>query len=66
MVIQKQGCFDVQSLYVPKSILTTDLVNLDLRTSGGVIHRLQWLCEKYFISAVSVSIINAPGGQISI
>lgn len=27
-------------------------------------HSLLRLCEKYFISVVSVSIINMPGGQI--
>ena len=56
---EKQGCFDVQSLYVPESILTTDLVSVDPRTSNRVIHLLQQLCQKCFISVVSVSIINA-------
>lgn len=57
--LEKQGCFDVQSLYVPESILTTDLVSVDPRTSSRVIHLLQQLCKKCFISVVSVSIINA-------
>lgn len=62
LVIQKQGCFVVQLLHDLQSILTTDPVNLDLRTSSGVMHRFQRLCDKYFISVVSVSIIDTPGG----
>lgn len=49
--------------FVPKSILTSDLVNLVLPTSCRVVHRLQQICQKYFISVVTVSIINFSGGQ---
>lgn len=65
MVIQKQGCFVVQLLRDPESILTTDPVNLDLRTSGGITHCFLPLCDKYFMCVGSVSIINTPGGRIS-
>lgn len=35
---------------IPASILTNDL---KLRKASGVIHLLQQLCEKYFISVLS-------------
>lgn len=43
LVVQKQGCFVVQLLHDSKSILTTDPVNLDLRTLSGVVHCFQRL-----------------------
>lgn len=46
LVTQKQGCFVVQLLHDPKSILTTDPVNLDLRTSSGVMHWFQRLSTR--------------------
>lgn len=60
------GCFDVHSLHVPESILTTDLVNPDLRTSSRVIHRLQRLGRKYLVCVVTMSIINPSGGQTTV
>lgn len=46
LVIQKQGCFVVQLLHDPKSILTTDPVNLDLSTSSRVTHCFQRLTNQ--------------------